>query len=215
MAASAAGTMPKRLHPKAHHAHMHAHARTTQQVCNIIGSFGTLRAFSLLRDAGGNPTGTALAEFSDPAMVAGATAGLSAMMVGDTRLQVAHAASADHILALQQLIQQQHEAMLVRLTGKALPAAGTGGGGQAEAAQQPSQPSQHLQQQQQQQQAPPQPALCLVRVAHMVCRADLLAEVDYEGILQETRAEVAKYGALKQVGFVGVGVGGLQTRGCA
>lgn len=45
------------------------------QVRSIISSFGTLKAFSLLRDASGTPTGTALAEFVDPGVINPAIAG--------------------------------------------------------------------------------------------------------------------------------------------
>lgn len=52
------------------------------QVRSIIGSFGTLKAFSLLRDAAGKPTGTALAEFADPGVLNGAIAGEPAAASG-------------------------------------------------------------------------------------------------------------------------------------
>lgn len=45
------------------------------QVRSIISSFGVLKAFSLLRDASGHPTGTALAEFTDPGVINPAIAG--------------------------------------------------------------------------------------------------------------------------------------------
>lgn len=45
------------------------------QVRTVISSFGALKAFSLLRDASGTPTGTALAEFADPGVINPAIAG--------------------------------------------------------------------------------------------------------------------------------------------
>jgi hypothetical protein len=47
------------------------------QVRSIISSFGTLKAFSLLRDGAGAPSGTALAEFTDPGVLTTAIAGES------------------------------------------------------------------------------------------------------------------------------------------
>jgi hypothetical protein len=41
---------------------------------------------------------------------------------------------------------------------------------------------------------------CVVRLAAMVERDELLDEEEYDDIVEDTRTEVAKYGALKQVG---------------
>lgn len=93
------------------------------QVRAVIGSFGQLKAFSLLLDAEGQSTGAALAEFQDPSVLNAAIAGLSVLTLGPERLTVARAANQEHVLALQQLIQQQQAALLARLTGQPLPGA--------------------------------------------------------------------------------------------
>jgi len=89
----------------------------------IISTFGQLKAFTLVRDAGGQSTGTALAEFADPSVLNAAIAGLSVVNVGPERLAVGRAANQEHVLALQQLIQQQQAALMQRLTGKVVPGA--------------------------------------------------------------------------------------------
>jgi hypothetical protein len=95
------------------------------QVRAIIGSFGQLKAFSLLRDASGQSTGSALAEFADPGVLNAAVAGLSVLSVGSERLTVARAANQEHVVALQQLVHQQQAALTARLTGRPFPAAVT------------------------------------------------------------------------------------------
>jgi hypothetical protein len=93
------------------------------QVKAVISSFGQLKAFSLLKDAEGQSTGAALAEFQDPSVLNAAIAGLSVLTLGPERLSVARAANQEHVLALQQLIQQQQAALLARLTGQPIPGA--------------------------------------------------------------------------------------------
>jgi hypothetical protein len=45
------------------------------QVRSILGTFGVLKAFTMLRDAAGKPSGTVLAEFADPGVINAAVAG--------------------------------------------------------------------------------------------------------------------------------------------
>jgi hypothetical protein len=47
------------------------------QVRSILGTFGVLKAFTMLRDAAGKPSGTVLAEFADPGVINAAVAGTS------------------------------------------------------------------------------------------------------------------------------------------
>lgn len=95
------------------------------QVRAIISAFGQLKALTLLRDAAGTFTGAALAEFVDPSVLNTAIAGLSVLNVGGgpERLVVSRAANTEHVIALQQLIQQQQAALLQRLTGRTVPGA--------------------------------------------------------------------------------------------
>jgi hypothetical protein len=93
------------------------------QVRAVISTFGQLKAFSLLRDAAGQSTGSALAEFQDPGVLNGAIAGLSVLTLGPERLTVSRAANHEHVVALQQLIQQQQAALMQRLTGRPVPGA--------------------------------------------------------------------------------------------
>lgn len=193
------------------------------QVRAIISTFGQLKAFTLVRDAGGQSTGTALAEFADPGVLNAAIAGLSVVNVGPERLAVGRAANQEHVLALQQLIQQQQAALMQRLTGQVVPGAAavvalpsvaaTIGQTSAAGVGLPPPPA-----------APPAAAavpaesgglvqqgsmaradsaalggLCVVRLECMVTRDELQDDEDYEDILDETREEVAKYGPLKQV----------------
>lgn len=91
------------------------------QVRALIGSFGPLKAFTLLKDASGQSTGSALAEFSDPGVLNAAIAGLSVVSLGPERLIVTRAANQEHVVALQTLIQQQQTALMARLTGQPIP----------------------------------------------------------------------------------------------
>lgn len=189
-----------------------------EAVVGLMRRWGALRAFTLLRGADGAPTGQALAEYADPAVLPHALAGLGSLEVAPgRRLTVARVASAEHVLALQQLIQQQQAALLQRLTGLPLAAAaaaapagahepaGPGAavaaaaGAAAEpaaaaAAVAPSSPQQ-AQQPQQPQQAPP----CVVRLDGMVTRDQLADDAEVAELLDDVAAEVAKYGALTRV----------------
>jgi hypothetical protein len=49
-------------------------------VRSILGTFGVLKAFTMLRDAAGKPSGTALAEFADPGVINAAVAGTTLQM---------------------------------------------------------------------------------------------------------------------------------------
>jgi hypothetical protein len=288
------------------------------QVRSILGTFGVLKAFSMLRDAAGKPTGTVLAEFADPgvinAAVAGAcaaracgkqwlvvfvvpplhnntgeskvvasvlqcngsaapaapallshssahvpntwrmrlarcAAGLSVMVIAGQQLHAARAANPESALALQQLIAQQQTALMQRLSGKqavvphAAVAAVANSIAAFSAATANLAASAALQQQQAAAAAAPaataatdgskenaaaaaagggSPGLaksssgalaaaaapaagaaaaggCVVRLAAMVDRDELLDDEEYDDIVEDTRTEVAKYGPLKQV----------------
>lgn len=216
-------------------------AAATAQVRAVISTFGQLKAFSLLRDTAGQSTGAALAEFQDPGVLNGAIAGLSVLTLGPERLTVSRAANHEHVVALQQLIQQQQAALMQRLTGRPVPGADAVlalpavAPPPAAAASLPQPPPEAFPPPPEE--APPAPAaadvaaastaaaagagvgpsgevarqssmahadsvsggLCVVRLEHMVTRAELLDEEEYEDILDDTREEVAKYGPLKQV----------------
>eukprot|EP00879_Flechtneria_rotunda_P013232 GHRR01013817.1.p1 GENE.GHRR01013817.1~~GHRR01013817.1.p1 ORF type:complete len:453 (+),score=205.82 GHRR01013817.1:1432-2790(+) len=92
-----------------------------EQVRGIISTFGTLKAFSLLRNPAGQPTGTALAEFADPGVLTTAIAGLSVMVIGGQQLRAARAGNPENTIALQQLIAQQQAALMQRLTKPGTP----------------------------------------------------------------------------------------------
>jgi hypothetical protein len=53
------------------------------QVRSILGTFGVLKAFTMLRDAAGKPSGTVLAEFADPGVINAAVAGTCTFASGD------------------------------------------------------------------------------------------------------------------------------------
>jgi hypothetical protein len=54
------------------------------QVRSILSTFGALKAFTMLRDAAGKPTGTVLAEFADPGVINAAVAGACAWAANST-----------------------------------------------------------------------------------------------------------------------------------
>jgi hypothetical protein len=185
--------------------HHYTRSHPLPQVRAIIGSFGTLKAFTLVRDASGASTGHALAEFADPCVLGAAMAGLSAMAVGETRLQVVRAANTEHVVALQALVQQQQMALVQRLTGQKLPEAAPAVGAAPAPAVAPAPAAAPAAAGAA---APPSPpplpppdscAPCVVRLERMVTRDELLADEDYEDILDDTLEEVVKYGPLKQV----------------
>lgn len=148
------------------------------------------------------------------------------MMIAGQQLRASRAGNPENAIALQQLITQQQAALMQRLTGKlatpvvaptaiappaAAPAAtahtaltaeveGPPAAGEAEEGQAMEEPA-----------APRTTATSIavgnvVRLEGMVERDELVDDEEYKEMLEDTRVEVAKYGALKQVKFQQSGV---------
>lgn len=170
------------------------------QVRELLQAFGNLKAFNLVTDKEtGISRGYAFCEYSDHDLTDVAIQGLSSIIIGGKGLTVRRANnSGESTVTLQQLIQQQQAALTQQqynammaaaqnAMNAAAAAAGAGSGAvTAAAAPEPVAPA-----------APAGP--CVVRLAHMVEREELLDDEDYEDMVEDTREEVSKYGKLLAV----------------
>jgi len=177
---------------------------TEDQVRELLQAFGPLKSYNLVTDRDtGASKGYAFCEYANPDMTEVALQGLSSINIMGKTLTVRRANSAINYLQSQAAKQaagltQAQQAMVQSAQAAICTAAGM-----------PQQPPLQLQQ-------PLSPAAagnrasatpgsaggggpCVIRLANMVQREDLLDQDEYNELLDDTRTEVSKYGRLLSV----------------